>query len=385
MGGRPDFGAVRDPVDGVSAFDPREPGSAALIEPWRALAETRSNPFVTPEWMLAWLRSNPEESACALAWRKQGELRGVLPLVRVARGPVKVLRFAGARRADWVTPACRAEEEAEMASACASFLAAEKGWHALRFDRLAEDSTWPAAIRDAGRRAPAPGRARKRDVLPYIAFDERGYEGYLADRSRNFRSQLGRRRRRLEKDHGLTFRMTAEAEALTTDLDDFLRLHDARWEKRGGSSSADPRSRDHLRNFAAAALERGWLRLWIAEADGAPAAAWYGWRIGERYCYALAGLDEAFEQLALGTVLLAHTIEQAAEEGAAIYDLMWGDEGYKKRFETGRRYADTWLFPRRRHPAGLIAGAGARLAGVAESLPEPLRRPLARAARAVRR
>ena len=32
-------------------------------------------------------------------------------------------------------------------------------------------------------------------------------------------------------------------------------------------------------------------------------------------------------------------LEQAAAEGAPIYDLMWGDEGYKTRFETGRREA----------------------------------------------
>ncbi len=375
---------MRDPADRVSLVDPREADAAALIEPWRRLAEVRSNPFITPEWMLAWLRSNPAESPFALAWHREGELRGVLPLVRVSSGPATVLRFAGARRADWVTPACRPEEEAEMAGACAAFLGGERGWHLLRFDRLDEEATWPAAVRDQGGGALGTGTARRRDVLPYIEFDERGYEGYLADRSRNFRSQLGRRRRRLEKDHGLSFRMTAGAEQLDADLDEFFRLHDARWEKRGGSSSADSRSREHLRSFAAAALERGWLRLWIAEADGRPAAAWYGWRIGERYCYALAGLDEAFEQRALGTVLLAHTIEQAAAEGAAIYDLMWGDEGYKKRFETGRRYATTWLFPRRRHPAGLLLTSGARLAMAAESLPDPVRRPLAKAARAVR-
>jgi CelD/BcsL family acetyltransferase involved in cellulose biosynthesis len=374
---------VSDTRDGVSVIDPREAASSSLIEAWRELAEARSNPFITPEWMLAWLASNPAESPFALAWQRGGELAGVLPLVRVSRGPARVLRFAGARRADWVTPACWPQDEAEMARACASFLGGEGGWHLLRFDRLDDGSSWPAAI-GAEPGGLGRGHERRRDVLPYIKFAERGYEGYLAERSRNFRSQLGRRRRRLERDHGLSFRMTAASEELDADLDAFLRLHDARWEERGGSSSADPASRAHLRRFAAAALERGWLRLWIAEADGSPAAAWYGWRIGERYCYALAGLDGEFEPLALGTVLLAHTIEQAAAEGAAVYDLMWGDEGYKKRFETGRRYATTWLFPRRRHPAGPLIRSGARLAGTAESLPEPLRRPLARATRSVR-
>jgi hypothetical protein len=60
--------------------------------------------------------------------------------------------------------------------------------------------------------------------------------------------------------------------------------------------------------------------------------------------------------LALGTVLLGHTIEQAAAEGAEIYDMMWGEEDYKERFETGRREAATWVLGRPGDPrAGLIA------------------------------
>jgi CelD/BcsL family acetyltransferase involved in cellulose biosynthesis len=369
----------------AALIDPAKLGSPELADPWRALAEERSNPFITPEWARAWLETHPAEACFAIAWRRDGELRGVLPLVLARRGPAKVLRFAGARRADWVSPACRPEDEAEMAIACAELLGRERrAWHAIRFDRLDEGSTWPQAIRDLKGGALAAAPPRRRDVLPYIEFDERGFEGYLADRSRNFRSQLGRRRRKLERDHGLSFRMTETAAELERDMETFFRLHDARWEGRGGSSSADPETREHQRRFAAAALERGWLRLWTAEADGEPAATWYGWRIGERYCYALAGLDEAYERLALGTVLLGHTIEAAAAEGARIYDMMWGDEGYKSRFETGRRHASTWLFGRRRHPASLLVGGGVRAARAAESLPPGLRRPLARIARAGR-
>jgi CelD/BcsL family acetyltransferase involved in cellulose biosynthesis len=375
---------VSGPLGEASLADPAELGSAALADPWRRLAEERSNPFITPEWTRAWLESHPEEKPFVVVWRREGEVRGVLPLVRARSGPARVLRFAGARRADWVTPACRAEDEAAMAAACAELLANERrAWQAIRFDRLGEDSVWPEALREP--KGPlAVALPRRRDVLPYIEFDDRGFEGYMADRSRNFRSQLGRRRRKLERDHGLRFRITESAAELEADIETFFRLHDARWEGRGGSSSADPATREHQRRFAAAALERGWLRLWIAEADEAAAAAWYGWRIGERYCYALAGLDEAYERLALGTVLLGHTIESAAAEGARIYDMMWGEEGYKSRFETGRRYASTWIFTRRRHPARLAVGSAVRAARAAESLPPGLRGPLARIARAGR-
>jgi CelD/BcsL family acetyltransferase involved in cellulose biosynthesis len=332
---------------------------AELVDRWRQLAEARENPFLTPEWNRAWHASHPEESPFLLLWRREGDLRGVLPLVSVRAGTGRLLRFAGARRGDWFTPACAVADEAEMGRECAQLLSREgRRWQLLRLDRIDASSAWPAALwATGGESRIAPSRPRRGDVLPYVELGPEGYAGYLATRSRNFRSQLGRRRRKLEREHGLGFRLTAAPEELDRDFDTFLRLHDARWSERGGSSSGEESVQRFHRRFAGLALERGWLRLWTAEADGEPAGSWYGWRIGDRYCYALSGFEQRFESLSLGTVLLAHTIERAAEEGASVYDLMWGDEPYKDRFETGRREAATWVLGRRRHPARLAAAA----------------------------
>jgi CelD/BcsL family acetyltransferase involved in cellulose biosynthesis len=341
---------------------------AATVAAWRELAVLRENPFLTPEWCAAWLDSHPEERPFLVLWRRGGELRGVLPLV-LGGGQPRLLRFAGARRGDWFTPACRIEDEAAMAAECAELLGRERGrWRLLRLDRVDAASAWPAALWGDGAAKIAPARPRRSDVLPFIAFEDGGYEAYLAGRSRNFRSQLGRRRRKLEAEHGLGFRLTEEPARLEEDFATFLRLHEERWRERGGSSSGTEEAKRFQLAFAEAALRQGWLRLWIAEADGEPAAAWYGWRIGGRYCYALSGLSERFEPLGLGTVLLAHTIERAAAEGASVYDLMWGDESYKGRFETGRRQAATWVLGRRRHPLQLAAAARTALEGKARQV-----------------
>lgn len=363
-------------------IDPGALADPALVAAWRQLAELRENPFLTPDWYRTSLEARGEEPF-AIAWRVGGELRGVLPMVRESRGPLKLLRFAGARRGDWFSPACGPADEEEMAAACAALLLRERrSWQAIRLDRIDVECAWPAALTRGGLAAAPP---RRRDALPFIEFGAGGFEAYLAGRSRNFRSQLHRRRTRLERDHGLSFRTTATARELEEDLDTFWRLHDERWRDRGGSSSADPAARRHLGLFAAAALDQGWLRLWTAVVDGEAAASWYGWRIGGRYCYSLAGLGKRFERHGLGTVLLAHTIEQAAAEGATVYDLMWGDEGYKSRFETGRRYAATWLLARRGHPAHPAIELGVRAARGAERLPPPLRGQLKRLAGAASR
>jgi CelD/BcsL family acetyltransferase involved in cellulose biosynthesis len=349
---------------------------AGLRQAWRALAELRGNPFASPEWFEVATAGIPEEEPHAIAWWDGEELRGVLPLVTARRGPLRLLQFPNSLRGDWFGPACRVEDEAAMGLDCGRLLEAEAGqWHALLLNRVDTASSWPAALLESAPKLRLAPR-RRVDTLPFIDLAE-GYEAYLAGRSRNFRSQLGRRRRKLEREHGLGFRLSEDPAELGTDMETFFRLHDERWQRRGGSTLSNPRSRRLYLAFAEAAQRLGWLRLWIAEADGEPAAAWYGWRVGGRYCYALAGLAERYEKDALGTVLLGHTIEQAAAEGAAIYDLMWGDESYKDRFATGSREAATWYLASgaTSHLALSAAVRGSRrLSSASPRLREPLRR-----------
>lgn len=355
----------------------------ALLDAWRRLAVLRGNPFLSPEWLQVATAHIPEEDPHAIGWWVGEELRGVLPLVSASRGPATVLRFPNSHRGDWFGPACRTEDEAAMAADCAALLEAERrSWNALQLNRVELASAWPQALlRPGGKLRLAP--RRRLDVLPFIELGADGYEGYLASRSRNFRSQLGRRRRKLEREHGLAFRLCDDAARLEADMETFLRLHDERWQDRGGSTLSNARSRQLCLAFAAATQRLGWLRLWLAEADGEPAAAWYGWRVGDRYCYALAGLAKRFESHGLGTVLLAHTIEQAAAEGATVYDLMWGDESYKDRFATGQREAATW-FLGAGLPSQLALTAAVRAAGTTRLLSPRLREPLRRLRRRLR-
>jgi len=354
----------------------RDPG---LLDAWRALAIACSNPFVTPEWFQTALEAFPEQQPFAIGWWVGEELRGVLPLVVGSKGPLTVLRFPNFRRGDWYGPACLPQDEAAMGRACAELLRAEGGWNVIRLDRVEAGADWLAAFSGAG--APlSPGTRRRTDQLPYIDLREGGYEGWLASRSGSFR-RFNPRRRKHEREHGLRFRMTETAAELERDMDAFFRLHDERWEDRGGSTMRTEHSRRLMESFAAAALERGWLRLWIAEADGEPTAAWYGWRIGERYCFALSGMSTRLR--GIGTILTAHTVEQAAAEGATIYDMMWGEEEYKERFETGRRQVET-RFIGAGLPSSALLGAGVAGARAVGALPPGVRRPLGRMRRVLR-
>ena len=182
------------------------------------------------------------------------------------------------------------------------------------------------------------------EVLPYIALDGFDWQGYLATRSGQFRSQLKRKMRSLERDHEVRLRRSQTAEEVSNDLDTLFDLHDARWQERPGASSlADPQARDLHRAFAARAHEQGWLRLYLLEVDGAAAAAWYGWHVGDRFSYYQAGFDPAWSRYSVGFLLLAETVREAIAEGAAEYDLLVGDEAFKARFATGERLGSSVL------------------------------------------
>jgi CelD/BcsL family acetyltransferase involved in cellulose biosynthesis len=144
--------------------------------------------------------------------------------------------------------------------------------------------------------------------------------------------------RSLRRDHQVRLRRPGTAEEVSLDIGTLFDLHDARWEKRPGVSSiANPEARAFHREFATAARERGWLRLYLLEVDGAAVAAWYGWRVGGRFSYYQAGFDPAWSRYSVGFLLLAETVREAIAEGAAEYDLLLGNEAFKARFANGKR------------------------------------------------
>jgi CelD/BcsL family acetyltransferase involved in cellulose biosynthesis len=312
---------------------------AGIADSWRGLAEATGNPFVTPDWFLAALATveRGAEPAVAAAFGDDGGLRGVLPLLRPAGGgPVT---FAATRYADRLQPAAAPGDEDEVAEAVAGALADHLGARtALDLGRVDSKTTWCESLARGwpGRRALI---AQPPDPMPMLSLEGLSWDDYLASRSGQFRNQVKRKRKGLERDHEVNLRRTSEPEVVERDIETLFALHDARWGAREGDSSlGDPGARQLLVEFAKASQAAGWLRLFVFEVDGTAVAAWYGWRVGGRYSYYQAGFDPDWSRQSVGFLLLAETIRAAIEEGAREYDLLWGDEAFKSRFTNGMAY-----------------------------------------------
>lgn len=343
-----------------------------LRDDWRRLAELRGNAFLTPEWFTCWMQvygAGVEPFIPALR-DASGHLTGLLPLVRgTAAG---ALRIAGANLGDVFHPVAAAGDEDAIGAAAGDLLAqCYRDWSVVICDNSEDGAPWVGSlVRSATVRL---GITRgPRTPVPYADIS-RGWDGFLESRSANFRSQLGRKRRALERTGAVRFRLTESESDLESDMQAFFTLHLARWAGRGGSSLASERAQAFHLRFARDALRLGWLRLWFLEVDGRSVAAWYGWRLGDRYSYYQAGFDPSWSRASVGFLLLAHTVRMAAEEGAAAYDLLLGGEAFKDRFATGYRTVSTVAIGRPLHPARLAAAADLRLRALGRHLPTTVR------------
>jgi CelD/BcsL family acetyltransferase involved in cellulose biosynthesis len=117
------------------------------------------------------------------------------------------------------------------------------------------------------------------------------------------------------------------------------------------------------REWAAAALERGWLVLWTLEIAGAAVASVYVFRFGGVDWFYQSGRDARYDRDRVGFVLLCHAIEDACTTGQDAFSLLLGDEAYKDRFadsDPGLEHVVTVHGARGR--AALAAAQGGRLA-----------------------
>lgn len=330
----------------AAALGPRRPRRAELVlepvsaledlrEEWTELAEETRNVFATWEWASTWRRHFAADRPLqALACRSGGRLVAVLPLYEWRSQPLRVVRLLGHGAGDQLGPICRSADRAQVAKAFRR-AASELDADVVLAENVAADEGWSALL---------GGRVLRRSSSPVLTLRD-GSAG-----SPRLRKRLRYEERRLARDNRLAYRLAGESDRLEDDLDALFALHRARWPD---ESSAFAPQEPFQRDFARVACERGWLRLWFLDLDGAPAAAWYGFRFGGAEAHYQGGRDPRWEPHSLGLLLLAHTIEEARADGLDEYRFLRGGEAYKHRFATRDPGLET---------VGLARGAAGALA-----------------------
>lgn len=335
---------------------------------WRALAERRSNAFITPEWFHSWweFAGGYSSPLISIVRRPDGSVAGVMPLVLDSSSRPHAVRFAGASIGDRFHPAADEVDEVEVAAATMTAL------EAVGLDRkmiLLEHTT---ADREWWRRMQLRTPVKhvvveqQQTEAPYIDLRGLDWDGYLESRSAKFRKNMRRSERCLRDTHGMTIRGST-ASTLDADLDDLFRLHDTRRAGRGGSSLGEI-SRRSLRSFAHRALDRNWLRVTLMEVHGQPISGFFGWRLGSVFASYQGGFDPAWSRQSVGFAHEGITVRSAIEEGATEYDFLLGTESWKSRFSDLTRPVQTTVLLRARHPVRLLVAGEAQARRVGAGL-----------------
>jgi CelD/BcsL family acetyltransferase involved in cellulose biosynthesis len=299
---------------------------AQLRDAWDALAVREASPFLTHAWLSSWAEAfGSGDLVVAVLRGSDGELRAGALFLRTRTGSLRAA--ANAFSDDWGAVAVDDEARSELWRAVAATAGAEVVLRNLRADHAPDAAA--AALAATGRRV----HRVVEHASPYMRLAG-SFDGVLAGRSSNLRSQVRRRRRALERAGRLELHTTTGGSELDRAFDAFVAIEGSGWKTEAGTALAgDPAARALYRAFAHRAADRGWLRLHLLTLDGRPLAGDFACVIGDQAFMLKTGYDAAHAGLSPGFVLRAEAIRYLIEQdGATGYDLLGGPDAYKLRW-----------------------------------------------------
>lgn len=307
----------------------------ALAPTWDELAVACSLPLCAPGWMLSWWKhvAPPRTVLRILAVRDGPQLLALAPwFLHTDEDKRADMRFLGAELSDRVDILCRPGREREAAQALRRALGtATPHPDLIAFEAVSLNSPWPHLLA-SGLQGHMRFSRYRNSVYPapvtMLAADTP--EAWLAERSSNFRGQMGRLRRRLERKGGSVRHISDPAETQIA-LSALLALHAGRWEGRGESKLLGPGVEQLIRE-AAVALGPERLRLWAVEVEGKLISVQLFLAAGGEIKYWNGGWSEEHADLKPSMLTILAALQDGIVRGERRLDLGAGTHAYKLRF-----------------------------------------------------
>jgi hypothetical protein len=247
-------------------------------------------------------------------------------------GPEEHRRFLGGTEVtDYLGPVSRIEDRTDVADAYVANLAADVDWDEFVAGGMAVESGWPDAFRRA---LDEHGLKLIEDVLDDVCprVDLRGgHDAYQSRLPGRARQELNRKTRKLARDAGDLELVTVPPGEVVGAIDDFLDQAAESFPDKAGFFRR-PDIHDWFKALADEFAKDGIFRLHELHVGGLPAAATVSLVRSGQWGLYNSSFDPMLGSLAPGVVIINLLIEQAAEEGCRVFDLLRGDEPYKYRF-----------------------------------------------------
>jgi CelD/BcsL family acetyltransferase involved in cellulose biosynthesis len=324
------MGLTAELLDSLEAVEP-------TVAEWDALAVEAQRPYSAPAWLLAWWRhAAPGDPLLRVVIVRDGDrVVGVAPMFAARWRGLWAYSLLGTHTTWRIEPLAAAGREDEVARAVCQALSTARPYPDLiHLEGVPANSPWPGRMRHHWPSRPAWRHDRPVTPAPTLALAADDLDGWLKGKSSNFRQQMRRMRRKLDKE-GAVFRIAETPEEIDRDVAEFVRLHNARWDWRGGSMSLTPGTDSMLRDAGRALVASGRFRLVSIEVDGKVINAQLHVAAGGEVSYWNGGFDDAYGQFKPSFVGLLHAIGDALERGDHRFDLGPGAQEYKYRLADG--------------------------------------------------
>jgi CelD/BcsL family acetyltransferase involved in cellulose biosynthesis len=296
------------------------PLDARLVSDWAELADrVEASPFSHPGWVMPWAAAHQVEIDL-IAVRRNGALVAALPVVRTWDGMLTPT--------DPHTPLFDVlAVDTEALEDLTRILLDEHPRH-LRLGfidpRGAANCVVAARLRGSGY------RVWQRTVLQSPSIPLAGsWDDLMAAWPSKRRSDLKRRRRRLEERGEVSF----EVHDGCTDLDELLTegfaVEASGWKGRDGTAIITEGTETMYRQAAQAAADAGSLRLAFLRLDGEAIAFDYSFQTAGVHYLVKTGFRPEYSAFAPGKLLRAFMIERAFAEGLRIYDFVGDADDWK--------------------------------------------------------
>lgn len=296
-----------------------------ISDAWDDLAHrTSAGPWLSRDWIESWWRAFGQGRLRIVTLGDGDRLRALIPLA---------VRFGGLRStANWHTPTFGIlAESAEAARDLAGALFALKP-RRLSLYFVQEEHSHLDACRSAARAAGYATTSRVLERSPFVitSGDWNAYEDSLA---RKMRSELRRRRRKLEAIGRVTMTVHDGRERLGPLLEDGFRVEAAGWKGRRGSAiSSRPETLRFYTEVAQWAAASGWLRLGFLRCAGRTIAFDFAVEAGGVHYLLKTGIDPDFNRFGPGMLIRREMIQTAFKSDVHTYDFLGRDETWKMQW-----------------------------------------------------
>jgi CelD/BcsL family acetyltransferase involved in cellulose biosynthesis len=289
---------------------------AALEDEWLELCGRTldATPFQTPMWLLPWWRAFGSDDLAVITARNESGLEALAPLYVIRDEDESLGVFLGTGISDYL----------DVIGDASLIVPQMAGINCQMWDLQQlrpSSSLLPASLPEGWSE-----NVEDQEPCPTLTIEGKQIATLI---STHFQKKIRYYRRALAR-MGDVIVETPTTKTLDDLLTALFDLHAARWKRRNlpGVLADDTTQRFH-RDVARRMLETGMLRMYATRVAGRIVAVFYGFALHGTIYYYLSGYDPDLEKLSIGTLIVAHAIEEAINDGATTFDFLRGAEEYK--------------------------------------------------------